>query len=315
MSITVISPGFLTTVQDLGRHHSAHWGVSPSGTADAVSLRLGNLLVSNPPNGAALEMTLVGGSFQFESPCIISLAGSDFGATIDDQPIPLWQTISVEAGQVLQFGPTNSGARCYLCVGGGIAVPPILSSASTHLLTGLGGFKGRALRAGDRLGLAARMTNSPTKQWTVKKEVLDRLFAAGPVGVTAGPQVDMFDVETRSVFYSSAYVVKEESNRMGLRLSGPRLNRVTQDDMTTEGVSLGAIQVPPDGEPIILFVEHPTTGGYPKIANVISADLHRVGQLRPRGSLRFELLSYEKALERLSEQEALLTPERSLQPI
>jgi antagonist of KipI len=313
MSITVVSPGFLTTVQDLGRHHCAHWGVSPSGAADTVSLRLGNLLVSNPPNAAALEMTLVGGSFQFESPRVIALTGSDFGATIDGLQIPLWQTISVKADQVLQFGQTKSGARCYLCVAGGIAVPPILSSSSTHLLTGLGGFNGRALKTGDRLSCADREGNSPAKRQIVKKQVLELLFAVGSIGITTGPQSNFFVPDAQSRFCSSVYVVKEESNRMGLRLSGPNLDRATQEDMTTEGVSLGAIQVPPDGEPIILFVEHPTTGGYPKIANVISADLHRVGQLRPRDKIHFELLTSEKALARLSEREGLLTPQQCLQ--
>lgn len=312
-SFTVISPGFLTTVQDLGRNHCAHWGISPSGAADSVSLRLGNLLLNNPPNAPALEMTLIGGAFRFESPCNIALTGSDFGATLDGQATPIWRTVYVKPGQVLCCGPTKSGARCYLCVSGGIAVPQILSSASTHLLTALGGLEGRTVKAGDVLECGAEQSLEFTRPQTVRVDVLHHLFRRSAVGVTPGPQSDVFAAEAGALFSSSVYIVKEESNRMGLRLSGPILERGFGGDMTTEGVSLGAIQVPPNGEPIILFVEHPTTGGYPKIANVISADLHRVGQLRPRDEITFTFVNPQTAVALLLEREALLAPERCLQ--
>ena len=314
MAISVITPGFLTTIQDLGRFHHAHLGISPSGAADPVSLRLGNLLVSNPPDTAALEMTLVGGAFRFESPVRIALAGSDFGASIDNHALPPWQAFLVKAGQLLQCGQTKSGARCYLCVEGGISVPRVLSSSSTQLITGMGGADGRALRAGDHLSLGGRTGDPHRPLWRVKKQVLDSLFSDRPVGITRGPQRDFFDDDALTDLCASLYVVKEASNRMGLRLSGPKLERSTHEDMITEGASLGAIQVPPDGEPIILFVEHPTTGGYPKIANVVTADIHRVGQLRPRDEVRFELIPLSEAIHRLAEQEALLVNQRCLEP-
>lgn len=153
------------------------------------------------------------------------------------------------------------------------------------------------------------------KPRAVNKQVLDAFFGKGPIRVTAGPQGDLFSVDSQLTFSTSTYTVKEESDRMGLRLKGPALKRVVDGDIITEGTSLGAIQVPPDGEPIILFVEHPTTGGYPKIANVISADLHRVGQLRPRDEIKFEFVKHEKAISLLKEQEDLLSPQRSLQAI
>ena len=314
-SILAVSPGFLTTVQDLGRDHCAHWGIPPSGAADPVSLRLGNLLVGNPQNAPALEMTLVGGSFRFERQSIVALTGSDLGATLDNEEIPAWQSARVKPGQTLRCGSTKSGARCYLCVAGGIVVQPLLSSASTHLLAAIGGISGRSLKAGDVLQCGAQRARLSMKPRAVNRRVLEFFFRKGPIRVTAGPQGDLFPADSQLRFSASTYTVKEESDRMGLRLKGLALKRVVDGDTITEGISLGAIQVPPDGEPIILFVEHPTTGGYPKIANVISADLHRVGQLRPRDEINFEFVKHEKAISLLKEQEDLLSPQRSLQPI
>jgi len=310
-SLSVLSPGFLTTVQDLGRNHFAHLGLSPSGAADAVSLRLGNLLVGNPPNAAALEMTLVGATIVFNSACAIALTGSDFGASLDGLTVRRWQTAFVQPRQVLQCGATASGARCYLCVGGGILVETIMSSLSTHLQISLGGKQGRALRSGDTLEFNA--VNGPRRAFSVKPSIFEDLFKPDPLRVTGGPQARMFSASERSLFFSSTYRVEEESNRMGLRLSGPSLTHTIRDEMITEGVSVGAVQVPPSGKPIILFVEHPTTGGYPKIANVISADMHRVGQLQPRNEVRFELVTIDAAVSLLHEREALLKPENCLQ--
>jgi antagonist of KipI len=307
-SINVIAPGFLTTVQDVGRQGYAHIGVSASGAADPVSLRLGNLLVGNPARSAALEMILVGGSFAFESACRIALTGSDFGATLDGHDLPLWQSVPVAAGQVLRCGSTKGGARCYLCIQGGVDVPVVLGSASTHIATSLGGFKGRALKAGDVLPVNEPPANLPSDSWRIKPDVLGQLAFRKTLRVTAGPQIDLFPNEVHSLFTSSQYHVTEEADRMGLRLSGPPLKQRGTHDIVTEGVPLGAIQVPRDGEPIILFVEHQTTGGYPKIATVISADIHSVGQLRPRDGVSFEFVTVEQAVGFRTRLEALMTP-------
>lgn len=313
--LTVLSGGFLSTVQDSGRLGCAHLGISPAGAADSVSFRLGNLLVGNPPDAAAIEMTLVGGSFQVESPCRISITGSDFAPTLDGLPLPLWQSIEVQPGQLLAFGGTRNAARCYISVTGGISVPPILDSRSTHVLTHLGGFRGRSLKSGDVLH-ACRFERLPSlKPRMVDPGVLERLFSPGPLRVTDGPQISDFGEDMRSVFFSSEFAVTEDSNRMGLRLGGVGIIHSRAGELITEGVSTGAVQIPPDGQPIILFVEHPTTGGYPKIASIISADLHRVGQLRPRDVVRFEHVSHETALALLSDREALLQPLRCLQSI
>jgi KipI family sensor histidine kinase inhibitor len=287
--IGVVSPGFQTTVQDLGRFGYTHFGVSASGAADPLALRAGNLLVGNAENAAALEMTLVGGAFEFETDAVIALTGSDFGAGL-----PLWTAIEIKAGQTVRCGATGSGARSYLAVRGGIAVPKAMGSASVHVMTGVGG---RPLRAGDVLPIGGAAIRRPR---AVPRRAPE--FArAGPLRVTPGPQAHWFSGD----LYAAAYQVAEESNRMGLRLRGPAIASPA-GHMLTEGVPLGAIQIPPDGQPIILFVEHQTTGGYAKPANVISADFWRLGQLRPRDEVRFERVALGQALDLLREQEQWL---------
>lgn len=309
-SLHILSPGFLTTIQDLGRDHYAHLGLSSSGAADNVSLRLGNLLVGNPPGAAALEMTLSGATIAFNSSFPIALTGSDFDSTLDGRAVACWQTIFVQSGQTLRCGSTLSGARCYLCVGGGIQVDPVLDSSSTHLQAALGGAGGGLTKPGDVFTVGH--TAGPRVALSIRPDILECLFKPGPLRATPGMQIDWFTAEERSLFFSSPYVVKEESNRTGLRLAGPPLNHRVREDLVTEGVSLGAIQIPPGGEPIMLFVEHPTTGGYPKIASVVSADTHRVGQLRPRDDVRFESVTIDQAISLLHKRETFLKPENCL---
>jgi antagonist of KipI len=273
----------------LGRFGYAHFGISASGAADPLALRAGNLLVGNAENAAALEMTLVGGAFEFETAAVIALTGSDFGAGL-----PLWSAVEIKAGQTVHCGATHSGARCYLSVRGGIAVPKVMGSASVHVMTGVGG---HALRAGEVLPVgdaAVRRPRGPARG-------APEYQRGGLLRTTPAPQADWFSGD----WYAASYVVSEESNRMGLRLRGPTIPS-PGGHMLTEGVPLGAIQVPPDGQPIILFVEHQTTGGYPKPANVISADFCRLGQLRPRDEVHFEQVTIEQALSLLQSQEQWL---------
>jgi antagonist of KipI len=285
--IRVVSPGLLTTVQDLGRFGWTHYGVSASGAADPLALRAANLIVGNAENAAAVEMTLSGGAFEFESDALIALTGSDFGAGL-----PLWTPVEIKAGQTVRCAATRSGARAYLAVRGGLDVPRTMGSASVHVMTGVGG---RPLRAGDLLPIGNAALRRP-------RGGSPPPFAnSEPLRVTAGPQAERFAGE----LYAAAYVVSEESNRMGLRLRGPAIPSPA-GGMLTEGTPLGAIQVPPDGQPIILFVEHQTTGGYAKPANVISADFWRLGQLRPRDQVEFELVTIEEALDLLRDQEQWL---------
>jgi biotin-dependent carboxylase-like uncharacterized protein len=248
-------------------------------------------------------MTLLGGTFLFPEGAVIALAGSDFGATLDGKPVELWTAFESRPGQRLRLGPTRSGARCYLCVRGGIAVKLFLGSASTHILSGLGGYDGRALRKGDVLNIGAASVSSRERRLSAR--ALKDLQPRKILRVTPGPQSDWFPESSQRLFFASTYRVAEESNRMGLRLEGVPIPAPAGGRMISEGVALGAVQVPEGGLPIILFVEQQTTGGYPKIANVISGDFHSLGQLRPRDEIRFEQVDWETARALLRKQEEL----------
>lgn len=304
----VIKPGFQSTIQDLGRFGFSHFGISASGAADTISLRLGNLLLGNGQNSAGIEMTLLGGEYYFDSETIITITGSDFQPMLDGIPISLWETVTIKYGQILNFSATQSGARCYLCIKGGFTIDKILGSASTHLLTNIGGYNGRSLMKDDEILFAGSSTNNFKRQ-RVKTDIVNEIMRKEKIFVTKTPKSDYFSQETLDLFSSSIYNVSEESNRMGLRLSGSVLKQINNKDIITEGVSLGAIQISHDGNPIILFVEHQTTGGYPKIANVISAHLHKVGQLRPRDEIQFAFISIDEAYKLRMDLESFVSPE------
>jgi biotin-dependent carboxylase-like uncharacterized protein len=309
-TIQVLAAGLQTTVQDLGREGFGPIGVSPSGAADPISLRLGNRLVGNHERAAALEMMLLGGTFIFPEGAIIALTGSNFGATLNDARLEMGTAVEVPPGQTIRLGPTTSGARCYLCAQGGISVAPFLGSASTHTLSGLGGFGGRPLRKGDVVQIGSQTKNQSFRKRTLSPRTLELFSDRRTLRVTPGPQIDWFSESSLRSFYGATYRVGEQSNRMGLRLEGAAVGQAGTNQMITEGVSLGAIQVPAGGSPIILFVEQQTTGGYPKIANVIAADLHRIGQLRPRDEVRFREVSLDAARSLLFEQEKVLASEK-----
>jgi antagonist of KipI len=303
-TLVVEHPGLQTSVQDLGRPGYGPVGVSPSGAADAVSLRLANLLVGNPAAAAALEMTLLGGSYIFPEGAVVALAGADFGATLDGRPLETGVPHAVMPGAKLSLGQTRSGARCYLAIAGGVCVAPVLGSASTHLLSGLGGFKGRALQKGDVLEIGAPTKQLPRRTLTAKAQEAFR--PRKTLRVTEGPQFDWFLDAGQHALWQNAFRVTEEADRMGLRLEGRVLALRAAKEMISEGVSLGAVQVTPSGQAIILFVEQQTAGGYPKIANVIGADLFCIGQLRPRDEIGFARVTFAEARELWIEQQQLL---------
>lgn len=301
-AIRVQAPGFLTTVQDLGRPGHAASGVSASGAADPIALAIGNRLVGNELHAAALEMTMVGGAFRFEEDSVVALAGADSRAHLDGRPVSPWRAVAVAAGELLECTALTGGARSYLCIRGGISVPLVFGSASTHVMTCLGGFFGRALRAGDRVGLGVAAPRAPAPG-AVDPSSIPGYRRDDPFRVTSGPQSSWFDERASSLLRESAWTVTEACDRMGIRLAGERIHPIVPREMATEGVALGAIQIPPDGAPIVLFVEHQTTGGYPKIANVIAADLPRLGGLRPRDVVTFRSVA-------LTEARALLRAQR-----
>lgn len=301
--IQVLVPGLLTTVQDLGRSGLGAFGVPVGGAADAHALRLGNLLLGNEEGAAALEATLVGPELLFEATAVVVLAGAPFGAQLDGAPLPPWEAVSVPAGGRLAVGRAFSGARGYVCVRGGLDVPSVLGSRATDVATGFGGLDGRPLRAGDRLSVGAargeprgKRVDAAAARWSGPRRRLR---------VTPGPQDDWFGEDALAAFASRSFRVSASSSRTGVRLEGEPLVAPSRS-LVTEGVVAGAVQVPPAGLPIVLLVEHPSTGGYPKIGSVISADLSALAQLRPGEDVRFARVSFEEARRLLLEREARL---------
>jgi biotin-dependent carboxylase-like uncharacterized protein len=307
--VRVESPGLLSTVQDAGRYGYAHLGISPGGAADPLAMRIANRVVGNDENAAVLEMTLLGATVEFEESCVVALAGADCDCRIGNETAPMWRAFAVQAGAILACGPMTRGTRTYLAVQGGFDVPEVLASASTNLSAHFGGHEGRSLRKGDVLRIGKARSREMQK-WEANAKA--QLYADWPLRVTRSTQQEWFDGNTFERFLTSTYLTSEDSNRSGLRLKGAILKPQRESELMTEGVSLGAVQVPPNGQPIILFVDQQTTGGYPKIANVIAADMHRVGQLRPRDEVRFMEVTISEAVMLLREQEEWLA--RSFSP-
>lgn len=285
-TLTVVKAGMLTTVQDLGwRGHRAQ-GLPVSGAADSFALHLANLLVGNPENLAALEFTLIGPHLRFSHDTLVALCGAQFGDWPHDQPV------RVAAGTTLTLGAARRGCRGYLAVAGGIDVPPILGSRSTYLRAGFGGLEGRALREGDTLRITA-VERRPAGRWHIDERIAPAYSPEPTLRVIRGAQSDEFS----ETFCSESYRVTPRSDRMGVRLAGPALARRTAVDLLSAPAVPGTVQVPPDGQPIILMADAQTIGGYPQIAHVISVDLPLVAQLRPGDSVRFREVKLGEAHE------------------
>ena len=304
MTIRVLKAGLSTAVQDRGRFGFAHLGISPCGAADAVSLRIANLLVGNNEFAPALEMTLQGASLEFGQGAIAAVSGASCNVKVGPYRVAQDAAFEVAAGGVLQCGTMSDGARSYLAIRGGIEVPLAMGSASTDLRGGFGGHAGRRLQAGDLLRAGTATAARPRK---LRAGATEEGRRSGPVRVTQGAQHDWFSEASYARFLASPYRVSEQSDRAGLRLSGEVVTPRERKQLLTDGIPLGAIQVPQDGQPILLFVDQQTTGGYPKIATVIAADMHRVGQLRPRDEVRFAEVSIAEAVKALRDQERWLS--------
>jgi len=280
--IEVRSPGSLTTIQDLGRPGWAHLGVPPSGAADPRSLRLANRLVGNAEGAAALEATIRGPVLRFEQAAVVALAGAPVEALIDGRPVPMHTVEHVSAGEVLDVGFAKAAARTYLAIRGGIDVERVLGSRSTDVLSGLGP---PALAAGTRLTMGDEAGAWPTTETAP----VPPLGTSPVLRVAAGPRDDRFAPDALEVLCGAAWEVSSASNRVGVRLRGPSLAPVDHTELESEGLVTGALEVPPSGQPILLLPDHPTTGGYPVLAVVVSADLPLTGQLRPGDKVAFRL--------------------------
>lgn len=310
-TVSVVRPGLLTTVQDLGRWGYQHHGVSPSGAMDRVAHRAANLSVGNPVEGATLEATLVGPELQFLRASRIAVAGADLSAQLDGADLPLLTARDCVAGSVLRFGGRRSGARAYIAFAGGIDARPRLGSRATHLQSRLGGFDGRMLRAGDRLSVGRASGANPLRSRGEPHEARPTGAIAPPSGgarlrILPGPQADFFDPATLRLLERSRFTVSPQSDRMGYRLAGVRIPVARAGEMISDVTVAGALQVPPSGDPILLMADRQTTGGYPQLAVVITADLPLAAQLLPGEWVEFERCSRSEALAALVAQEEKL---------
>jgi antagonist of KipI len=303
----ILSPGPLTTVQDGGRYGLGRYGVPPSGALDTFSLRIANLLVGNPEHEAGLEITIMGLKLRVLTDLMIAVTGADLNPHLNGKSLRMWCAHPMKKDDVLHFKTLGSGCRAYLTVRGGISIDPVLASKSTNLISGFGGYEGSALRPGDRL-----YTDPPGARIKAGERVLDlnsipQYSKHWMMRVLLGPQDDDFTEDSKTLFLESPYTVSPESDRTGTRLGGPAVRRKpgVKESIISEGVVGGSIQIPGDGQPIIILVET-VTGGYRKIATVISADLPLLGQTKPGDTIRFRAISFEEAIAALKRVEAII---------
>ena len=302
-TITVLRPGLLTTIQDRGRWGYQGIGVPVSGAMDLPSHRAANALVGNPADAATLEATLLGPELRIDQDTMLAVTGADLSASLDGTPVPLDTPIRGRAGAVLRFGERRQGTRAYVACDGGIDVPAILDSRATHVVSAMGGVDGRPVRAGECLQLGPSAPRLPLK--APGRPV--RPAAGGVrVRVLPGPQDDYFPEAAFEVLQHSRFSVSTQSDRMGYRLQGGRIPRAAGREMISDATFAGAIQVPMSGEPILLMADRQTTGGYPQIATVITADLAGAAQLAPGDWIEFEICSRANATAALSAQEGRL---------
>ena len=301
--IRVLEPGPQTTVQDAGRAGHMRYGIPPSGPVDRPSFVLANRLVGNPDGAAALEFTLMGPRLRAEAPCSLAVTGADVPVTLNDAPAPAWTTLALATGDVVKIGAARTGVRGYVAFAGGVEVPPVLGSRATYLRGRLGGLRGRALARDDVLHL---QPGPIPRRSVVPLPARPQWGGDIVLRVVLGPQADRFTDEGVAAFLGSAYEVLPQSDRMGARLNGPRIAHARGHDIVSDGIALGAVQVPGDGQPIVLLVDRQSTGGYTKIATVCSFDIARVGQAKPGQRLRFTAVDVAAAHRLLRESDAAL---------
>ncbi|MBA4601850.1 5-oxoprolinase subunit C family protein [Thermoactinomyces mirandus] len=313
MSIKVIRAGMLTSIQDLGRYGMQKHGIIVSGAMDPFALRVGNLLVGNEEREAALEITMLGPTLQFLEDSLIAICGGNLSPKIDGHKIPGWRPILVKKGSILEFGAARSGCRAYLTLAGGFDIPQVMGSRSTYLRAGLGGFQGRALKKGDILNLRApselanKMKDSlskttgvqlfSTSKWSVSNRLLSFYQKKTIIRVLPGNQFYRFTWDSRKKFFTRDFFITQQSDRMGYQLKGPQTRLSEPLELVSEAVSTGTVQIPPAGNPIILMADRQTTGGYPKIAQIINVDIPILAQIKPGEKIRFQMVTLEESQE------------------
>jgi len=294
MSITILQPGFCTTVQDLGRFRYQRFGMPVSGAMDGDSLIFANLLLDNPENTAALETTLLGPTFRLEKDNVLCVTGAPISIHKNGEPMPHSRAFAARAGDIIELGAAQGGRYSYIAFHGGLDVPLIMGSRSTCLKAAIGGHEGRKLQAGDSIGFLSPAPVLPhmDRRLLPEPEAVPDILT---LRVLLGPQEDRFTAEGIDTFLSATFTVSPKSDRMGYRTEGPSVETKNGSDIITDGISLGAVQIPGDGHPIVMLSDRQTTGGYAKIAHVISADIPKIAQALPGQKLRFRSVSAAEA--------------------
>lgn len=297
--LEIVQPGLLTTVQDQARQGWMRYGVPPSGPMDAPAFAVANRLVGNPPGAAGLEITLSGPVIRFGHPTVIAVCGAEFDLWVGTLPVPTWHAVFMREGSYLRFGRRHQGARAYLAVAGGIATPVFLGSRATYLKGAFGGLEGRALQSGDRLPVGAHAINDLVayagQYWPLARRPS---YTSEPTLRTVpGRIAPSRGLTPKALTHLCAhpFEITQASDRMGVRLAGPPLPRREGAPTISDGVVIGSVQVPPDGQPIVMMVDHQTTGGYPKIGTVVRADIPLLAQCLPGDRVRFKAIDRSTA--------------------
>ncbi|MBU8907547.1 biotin-dependent carboxyltransferase family protein [Desertibacillus haloalkaliphilus] len=302
----VQSPGLLTTVQDLGRFGYQQYGIVTAGAMDSYALQVGNLLVGNEREEAGLEVTVMGPKLNWLTDAVIAITGANLSPMIDGREVPMWKSIWVRKGQRLSFGKPVDGARAYVTIAGGVDVPEVVSSKSTYLKASLGGFFGRELQRGDIISRTSPTVEINHVGKTIHSDLVPKYAETEAIRVILGPDEASFSRDGLDTFLGSTYTVSPQADRMGYRLSGPKIDHVVGADLLSDAIVPGTIQVPANGQPIVLLADRQTTGGYTRIATVISVDLPYISQLLPGQQVRFQTVSVEQAQTACSHQQLTL---------
>lgn len=312
--IEVSKSGLHDTIQDLGRFGYQKFGVVAGGAVDPFSHRVANMLVGNEETAASLEMTLVGPRLLFKEDALVAICGGDLEAMVEGKPVPMWRPLFIRRESELRFGAAKAGSRAYLAVAGGFKVPIVLGSRSTYVKAGLGGLEGRTLQKGDVLHVQSGQSRSLKEKfasrepfraadWQITSKLLPNLSNRYEIKVMRGRQYELFAEDSHHSFWNEPFTVSSQSDRMGYRMSGPKLQMKESVQMVSEAVTYGSIQVPQDGNPIILAADRQTTGGYPKIGQLSSTDFTKLAQAKAGDQLLFTEVTIEESQFLLMKQE------------
>jgi antagonist of KipI len=303
MAFSIIKPGLLDTIQDLGRNGFGNWGISPGGAMDIYAAQVANLLVGNDKHEAVIEIHFPGPQILFEQNTLIAITGADFSPTLVDEVIPRWQPIVVRKNTVLHFPSLVQGGRCYLSVHGGYCIKKWLNSYSTHLKAGAGGWSGQPLKKGDELpfnentiyfaGLLKEESNYEALPWRVNTDKTYQF--PHEIGFIPGHEWSFLPQASKEIFLQNNFLIHPSSDRMGYQLKGAEIQMEQDTELVSAAVSFGTVQLLPNGQLIVLMADHQTTGGYPRLAHVVTAHLPKLAQLRPSDCIQFKQMDIRMA--------------------